>query len=102
MSRRAALRLFLLLLLACDWAGDAFHGLSPFSRPLSSTEVVCPSIVLRPAGPVALAGHLPIPSIVPALDRSGPSAPTDCGHAEPHPTLLGGRVRTCLFMSWQC
>jgi hypothetical protein len=40
-------RLFLLLLLACDWAADPFHGTSSLSHPLSSTETFCHSLVHR-------------------------------------------------------
>jgi hypothetical protein len=37
-------RLFLLLLLACDWVGDPYHGTSPLSRPFSSQEMTCRSL----------------------------------------------------------
>ena len=37
-------RLFLLALLACDWAGDPYFGQSPLSQALGSQEVVCSSL----------------------------------------------------------
>ncbi len=37
-------RLFLLLLLACDWAGDPYFGHSPLSHPWSSQVAVCRSL----------------------------------------------------------
>jgi hypothetical protein len=37
-------RLFLLVLLACDYAGDPYFGQSPLSHVLGSQEVVCSSL----------------------------------------------------------
>jgi hypothetical protein len=37
-------RLFLLALLACDWAGDPYFGQSPLSHVLGSQEVACSSL----------------------------------------------------------
>jgi hypothetical protein len=37
-------RLFLLFLLACDYAGDPYFGHSPLSRPLSSQTAYCCSL----------------------------------------------------------
>jgi hypothetical protein len=37
-------RLFLLVLLLCDWCGDPYYGHNPMSRPLGSQEVFCYSI----------------------------------------------------------
>jgi hypothetical protein len=41
-------RCFLLLLLACDWAGDPHMGRSPLSQELGSQVVVCRTIGLQP------------------------------------------------------
>jgi hypothetical protein len=38
---------FVLLLLGIDWYVDTSCGLSPFTRPMYSTEVVCKSIVYK-------------------------------------------------------
>jgi hypothetical protein len=43
----AASRLFLLLLLIADWAGDPYFGHSPLSRPMASQEAFCQSLVYR-------------------------------------------------------
>src|SRR5437016_5263531 len=40
-------RLFLFLLLVCDWVGDPYHGQSPLSRPGSSQDVYCYSMSCR-------------------------------------------------------
>jgi hypothetical protein len=40
-------RLFLFLLLVCDWAGDPYFGHSPLSRPGSSQDVYCYSLYCR-------------------------------------------------------
>jgi hypothetical protein len=40
-------RFFLLLLLACDWAGDPYFGQCPLSRPLASQEAYCHSAIYR-------------------------------------------------------
>src|SRR5438552_6457559 len=40
-------RLFLLLLLFADWAGDPYCGRSPLSRPFSSQDAFCHSAVDR-------------------------------------------------------
>ncbi len=40
-------QLFLLSLLACDWAGDPHCGRSPLSRPLGSQEVSCHTLAHR-------------------------------------------------------
>jgi hypothetical protein len=37
-------RLFLLVLLLCDWGGDPYFGHNPLSHPLGSQEVYCYSI----------------------------------------------------------
>jgi hypothetical protein len=42
-------RLFLLFLLAADWAGDPYFGKSPLSRPFSSQEAFCHSMAHRVA-----------------------------------------------------
>jgi hypothetical protein len=42
-------RLFLLLLLAVDWADDPYFGHSPLSRPLSSQDAFCHSLAHRVA-----------------------------------------------------
>ena len=44
-----AARLFLFLLLSIDYATDTFHGQSPLSQPLGSTENFCHSIKHRDA-----------------------------------------------------
>jgi hypothetical protein len=42
-------RLFLLLLLVADWAGDPYFGRSPLSRPFASQDAFCHSMVHRVA-----------------------------------------------------
>jgi hypothetical protein len=42
-------RIFLLLLLVADWAGDPYAGHSPLSRPFSSQEAFCHSMANRAA-----------------------------------------------------
>jgi len=42
-------RLFLLLLLIADYAGDPYFGQSPFSRPFSSQDAFCHSVAHRVA-----------------------------------------------------
>jgi hypothetical protein len=42
-------RLFLLLLLIADYAGDPYFGQSPLSRPFSSQDAFCHSVVHRVA-----------------------------------------------------
>ena len=37
-------RLFLFLLLLCDWTWDPYLGNNPLSHPLSSTETCCDSL----------------------------------------------------------
>jgi hypothetical protein len=39
--------IFLILLLACDWAGDPYGGTCPWSRCWSSQEMFCHSTVYR-------------------------------------------------------
>jgi hypothetical protein len=40
-------RLFLLLLLVADYAGDPYGGRSPLSRPFSSQDAFCHSLIHR-------------------------------------------------------
>jgi hypothetical protein len=42
-------RLFLFLLLIADYAGDPYFGQSPLSRPFSSQDAFCHSVVHRAA-----------------------------------------------------
>ena len=42
-------RLFLLLLLIADYVGDPYFGQSPLSRPFSSQDAFCHSVVHRVA-----------------------------------------------------
>jgi hypothetical protein len=45
----AVSRLFLFLVLVCDWAGDPYFGQSLFSRPMSSQQAYCYATVYRGA-----------------------------------------------------
>jgi hypothetical protein len=40
-------RLFLLLLVFADWAGDPYFGHSPLSRPFASQDAYCHSLPIR-------------------------------------------------------
>jgi hypothetical protein len=57
-------RLFLFLLLAADYAGDPYCGQSPLSRPFSSQDCFCHSIVQRA---ILLKTVTPIWSEIPIL-----------------------------------
>jgi hypothetical protein len=49
--RTVVSRIFLVLLLVAEWAGDPHFGQSAFSRPLSSQPVSCHSIGVNPLSP---------------------------------------------------
>jgi hypothetical protein len=57
-------RIFLLLLLACDWAWDPFHGANIFTRAMASTDAVVN------ATPHAVRAHFR-PAQQPGPDLSG-------------------------------
>jgi len=97
--RPVLLRLFLLLLLAIDWAADPYYGASPSSQPLASTEVVCRTLTISESvaewssAPCCFSPNLGLP----ALGRQ-----FLCFEgAERLPVHLS-RDLTYLFMSMQC
>jgi hypothetical protein len=80
-------RVFLLLLLVTDWAGDPFFGQLPSSRPLASSEVYCHSLnaaasltwqlAEAPFLPLGLptAALVLVPRLQPLLDTACPATP---------------------------
>jgi hypothetical protein len=79
-------RLFLFVLLVGDWAGDPYFGQSPLSRPMSSQQAYCHSLVhqqqlsracspARQANPIlnTPSYDLPCSSFVPSLPEAPPA-----------------------------
>jgi hypothetical protein len=73
----AARSLFLLLLLAVDWAGDPHQGYSTFSAPMASQEVVPVWTAYRHEIRVRIS---PLPRATAALDRADLFLPAALPH----------------------
>jgi hypothetical protein len=73
-------RLFLFLLLVCEWAGDPHFGNCPFSRPMSSQPVYCHSLPSRHRCRLRMSilpSRMDLPAAVAAIDGPPASASPD-------------------------
>jgi hypothetical protein len=89
-------RLFLFLLLVCDWAGDPHFGHSPHSRPMSSQDVYCYSISCRNVVRLAVAPpgvNNQAPAASP-FDYLMPPPSASSAHHLPPDTLSALRLRS--------
>jgi hypothetical protein len=97
-------RLFLLLLLAGDWAGDPYFGRSPLSRPMSSQDAFCHSLTFRDDICRAISftqdGHCPTATAIDAVvSLHGSASLLDCKAA---PALPQPAASLQALMSLRC
>jgi hypothetical protein len=96
-------RLFLLLLLVADWAGDPYFGHSPLSRPFSSQDAFCHSMVHRVAVLQAFNRGWSATPLFQANDRMAASDPRPLMRArQPEQLLLSTTDPLYAYMSLQC
>jgi hypothetical protein len=89
-------RLFLFLLLVCDWAGDPYFGQSPLSRPGTSQDCYCYSLACRHALRLAV-----VPS---GVDNHVACELIDCFFSPDHPeaSLLPSDHSPSAFLELCC
>jgi hypothetical protein len=83
-------RLFLLLLLGCDWAADPYQGESPLSPSLGSQEAFCHSLVYRQTLHRQLTAGQWAPETTSAAHCSPPLLPSLALPADPSPPGMSG------------
>jgi hypothetical protein len=85
-------RALLLLLLACDWAGDPYIGRSPLSQPLSSQPVVCHTVRLTRSVAYPQFDVRPLAVLQADQAQALPQTELQPGLSEPGPVPLAERL----------